>query len=287
MKIGTDLIRREANMTQTTSGYASISGGRLYYESTGEGRTLVLGHAGVCDRRQWDDQWAAFAREYHVIRYDLRGYGQSDPVSGPVSRRADLYELLQALDVTSAAPLGCSMSGTIVLDFTLDHPEMVWALIPFSATPSGFAFNGERPQSVNDMIAAMQQGDVERALELQNRIWFDGPFRQPHQVDAAARARVTAMNRRPVSEGTFYRGDSQPLNPLTPSAAQRLGEIAVPTLVLAGHLDDPEIVRAADVMAAGIRGAQKTIIEDGAHLANMEHPAAFNQAVLDFLRATG
>ncbi len=271
-------------MTQTTSDYASISGGRLYYERAGEGRTLVLSHAGLCDRRQWDDQWDAFAREYDVIRYDLRGYGKSDPVSGPVSRRADLDELLQALSVEQAALLGCSMSGSTAVDFTLDHPEKVWALIPFSATPSGFQFNGAMPSIVQDMISAMQQGDIERALALQNRIWVDGPFRQPEQVDAAVRARVTDMNRRPVTEGTFYRGDSQPLDPLDPPAAGRLHEISVPTLVLAGALDDPEIVRAADVMAAGIRGAQKYIIEGGAHLANLEHPDEFNRVVLDFLR---
>ncbi len=271
-------------MTHTTSGYANVSGGRLYYESAGQGKTLVLGHAGLCDRRQWDNQWDVFAQEYHVIRYDLRGYGQSDPVSGPVSRRADLYALLQALGIERAALLGCSMSGSTAVDFTLDHPEMVWALIPFSATPSGFQFIGEMPQSLRDMMAAMQQGDIERALELQNRIWFDGPFRQPEQVNAAARARVTEMNRRPVAEGTFYRGDSQPLDPLTPPAAQRLNEIDIPTLVMAGALDAAEVIRAADVMATAIRGAKKYVIQDGAHLANLEHPAEFNRVVLDFLR---
>ena len=54
---------------------------------------------------------------------------------------------------------------------------------------------------------------------------------------------------------------------------------------MAGALDDDEIVRAADVMAAGIPGARKHIIAGGAHLANMEHPAEFNRVVLDFLRS--
>jgi pimeloyl-ACP methyl ester carboxylesterase len=79
--------------------------------------------------------------------------------------------------------------------------------------------------------------------------------------------------------------DAQPPNPLTPPAAERLGEIQAPTLIVAGALDHPEILRAAEVMAAAIPGADKAIIEDSAHLPNMEQPAAFNEAVLNFLGA--
>jgi pimeloyl-ACP methyl ester carboxylesterase len=76
--------------------------------------------------------------------------------------------------------------------------------------------------------------------------------------------------------------DGQPLNPLDPPAA-RLKEIRMPALILAGALDDPELHRAADIMASGIQGAQKVILPNGAHMINMENPKAFNQAVLSFL----
>ena len=76
-------------------------------------------------------------------------------------------------------------------------------------------------------------------------------------------------------------------NPLSPPAAQRLSEIHAPTLIIAGALDDPEIVRAADVMAQEIADAHKVIIEGVAHTPNMEKPAEFNRIVADFLRSTG
>jgi pimeloyl-ACP methyl ester carboxylesterase len=270
-------------MTHKTAGYLELDDGKLYYEMAGAGETLVLSHAGFVDSGMWDDQWRDFTQRYRVIRYDMRGFGRSDPVTGPRTRRDDLYRLLKHLDIERARLLGCSQGGEVILDLALEHPDMVDALIVVSAVPGGFELQGEPPPQVLEMIAAVQQSDLERASELQIRLWIDGPFRQPEQVDGLVRQRAAAMNRIPVTHNTWATADMQPLNPLDPPAARRLHEIQVPTLVIAGALDNPEILRAADVMTAGIEGAQQTIIPDSAHMPNMEQPALFNQAVLDFL----
>lgn len=269
-------------MVQTT-GYLDTESGKLYYEMAGEGETLVLAHAGFVDSRMWDDQWDAFAQHYRVIRYDMQGYGKSDPARGPISRWHELLEVLQQLGVERAALLGCSMSGTTVIDFTLEHPEMVSALIAVSADPSGFEMQGAPPPNLLEMIAAMQQGDLKRASELQIRLWVDGMFRQPEQVNPSVRQRAAEMNWIPVQNGTWVVADTQPVNPLDPPAVGRLSEIRVPTLIMAGALDHPELLRAADVMASAIKGARKIILPDAAHVPNMEKPAEFNRAVLDFL----
>jgi pimeloyl-ACP methyl ester carboxylesterase len=219
-----------------------------------------------------------------VIRYDMRGFGQSDVATGPVSRRDDLFQLLNHLGVDHAALVGCSASGEAILDLALEHPQMVTALVIVSAVPSGFELQGAPPRYVMEMVGAMQQSEVERASELQIRISVDGEFREPEQVDPAVRAQASAMNRIAVKNGTFFIADAAPLNPLTPPAFGRLHEIDVPTLIIAGSLDSPEIVRAADIMAAEIKGAKKLIIPDTAHVPNMEQPEVFNQAVLSFLR---
>ncbi|HEX2906912.1 MAG TPA: alpha/beta fold hydrolase [Phototrophicaceae bacterium] len=267
-----------------TSGYVRINGGNIYYEMAGQGETLVLSHAGFVDSGMWDDQWTELTRHYRVIRYDLRGFGKSDPAAGPVSRRDDLLQLLNHLAVERAYLLGCSLSGELILDFALEHQERVAALIPVSATPSGFAMQGEPPPLLLEMFGAMQQGDWECTSDLQIRLWVDGMFRQPGQVNAVVRQRAAAMNRIPVENQTFAIADSQPVQPLNPPAVERLSEINVPTLVIAGALDHPEILRAADVMAAEIRGARKLVLPNCAHVPNMEKPQEFNRAVLEFLQ---
>jgi 2-hydroxy-6-oxonona-2,4-dienedioate hydrolase len=272
-------------MVQGTSGYAELEDGKLYYEVAGDGEPLVLSHAGFVDSRMWDDQWNDFAQRYSVIRFDMRGFGKSGRAEGPVTRRNDMYHLLKHLGIERTILLGCSMSGEIVLDFTLEHPEMVSTLIVVSAVPSGFEMRGEPPQLLMEMMAAVEQGDLALASELQNRIWIDGPFRQPDQVDPGVRKRAAEMNRIGLANDTFRKVDASPLNPLNPPAAQRLNEVQVPTLIIAGGLDDPEILRAADVMEAAISRASKVIMPDCAHMLNMEQPEKFNQVVLDFLHS--
>ncbi len=271
-------------MANEKQGMVDVGDGKLYYEMAGEGKTLVLCHAGFVDSGMWDAQWAEFSRSFRTVRFDMRDYGRSDRAPGPVSRRKDLKNLLSGLGIERAALVGCSMGGALALDFALEHPEQVEALVLVSTAPSGFQMQGEPPRTLLEMISAAQQGDLERTAELQLRIWVDGPFRQPEQVNPAVRQQAAAMNRIPVEHGTWGKVDARPLDPLDPPAAERLGEIHVPTLIVAGALDDPELLRAADVMAREILGAQKVILQGGAHVPNMEQPVEFNRAVLEFLR---
>jgi pimeloyl-ACP methyl ester carboxylesterase len=265
------------------TGYVDLDDGKLYYEMAGDGDTLVLGHAGFVDSRMWDAQWDAFTQKYRVIRFDMRGYGKSDPAEGPRTRRYDLAQLLDHLQVERAALLGCSLGGEIMIDFVLEHPEMASALITVSSTPSGFQLQGDPPPHLFEMITALQQGDTARASELQIRLWVDGPYRQPEQLNPGVRQRAAEMNLLSVRMNTWSAADSHPLNPLDPPAIGRLSAIHVPALIMAGALDHPEVLRAADVMTDAIKGAKKHIFSHSAHLPNMEEPEEFTQVVLSFL----
>lgn len=91
------------------------------------------------------------------------------------------------------------------------------------------------------------------------------------------------MNKTAVQNNTFFIADSQPVNPLTPPAIERLHEIACPTLVINGGLEHPEMARATEIMVNKIPNGIHQTIEGTAHLPNMEKPEIFNQLVLDFL----
>jgi 2-hydroxy-6-oxonona-2,4-dienedioate hydrolase len=272
------------NMINETSGYVDLGDGKLFYELAGAGDPLVWVHAGFVDGRMWDDQWHDFSRHYRVIRFDMRGFGRSERADRPVVRRDDLYRLLKHLGVVRANLVGCSKGGEIVLDFALEHAEMVSAIAVVSTVPGGFELQGEPPQALFEMMAAIQSGDLELAVEMQNRLWIDGPYRQPDQVNPRVRERAAAMSRIALVNDTWRRMDSAPFHELVPPAVQRLNQIQVPLLVVAGQLDNPEILRAADVMAAGISDSRKIILPDCAHMPNMEQPEHFNRFVLDFLR---
>ncbi len=133
---------------QPRSGFAPINGAQIWYDVTGTGHPLVLTHAGIADHRMWDDQVATFAAHYQVIRWDIRGFGQSQMVAGPFSPSNDLYELLRFLQIKHVYLMGCSIGGSLTIDFALEHPDLVAALIPVAAGVSGFQDHGERRLAV-------------------------------------------------------------------------------------------------------------------------------------------
>src|SRR5215210_1370822 len=111
-------------------GYVEANGVRLYYQEAGHGHPLVLLHAGVADHTMWDRQIDLFAQKYRVIRYDLRGFGQTAMPPGNFTHHADLDGLLRFLDVDRAYLVGVSLGGSTVIDYALTYPDRVAAIVP-------------------------------------------------------------------------------------------------------------------------------------------------------------
>jgi pimeloyl-ACP methyl ester carboxylesterase len=231
----------------------------------------------------FDALWEPLAQHFYVVRYDMRGFGQSSSANGPVSRRADLAQLLEHLGITQARLVGCSIGGEVSLDLALEQPQYVASLTLVDATPSGFELKGEPPRYMFEMFDAMKNDDVERASELQIRIWLDGEYREPAQVDPELRKKALEMNRIPVVQKTFFIADSQPVNPLDPPAITRLEEVNCPTLIVAGSLDHPEVLRAAEEMVKRLPGARKAIVDGTGHVPSYERPDYFVRQLLEFL----
>jgi 3-oxoadipate enol-lactonase len=269
-------------MSNSESGFLPVENGTLYYEVSGAGHPLVLIHAGVADLSMWDEQVAAFAPQYRVIRYDTRGYGKTRTEAGPYSNRQDLRDLLDHLGVDRAYVLGLSRGGQIAVDFTVEFPERVAALIPVAAGLSGFEgdVSDEEP-FIAAMEAAWEARDFERLTDLDVRLWGDGPGqpegRAPQPVREQLRRMILNNYRVQTVEG-------QP-RPLDPPANGRLGDIHVPTLVMIGDLDTILCLAVADRLAEGIHGARKVVFPGVAHMVNLERPAEFNRLVLEFLGA--
>lgn len=272
-------------MINAQSGQFTMGEATVHYEMAGSGATVVLAHAAFLDSGMFAPQWEVLAANYRVLRYDQLGYGQSSAATGPLCRRDTLRRLLDHLGIETAHFVGCSNGGQLMLDLVLGEPQRAQSLTLVGSTPSGYVIDGPPPPHMLEMFAAQQTGDVDLASELQIRIWVDGASRQPGEVDAGVRQRALAMNRRPVADKTFLIADMQPANPLDPPALERLADVPCPTLIVAGALDHPAVVRAVDVLTEGIPDARKAIMAASGHVPSFERPAAFNPLLLDFLTA--
>lgn len=270
------------SISQTESGFVSIDNAKIYYESAGTGMPLVMIHAGVADSRQWNNEFAYFAQSYHVIRYDMRGYGKSEPVDGEFSHLSDLVSLLNALEIHAPLVLmGCSMGGGLAMDFALMYPSKVKALIMVDSGPTGLKLDVATPPKFADVEKAFEAGDLDLVAEIETQIWFDGMGRTPEQVDSTMRKLLYDMDRLALSYEVKQLGKRLP-NTETP-AVDRLQGPDIPVLIIVGSHDTPYMLAAAEYMEEKLKFARKVIIEDAAHLPNMDHPAEFQEIVKEFL----
>ncbi len=268
------------------TGFVEVNGTKLYYEMLGEGHPLVLIHGGYMDRRMWDDQFAVFAENYRVIRYDVRGFGISELPQVPYSDRQDLYELLKFLGVEELHLLGLSLGGEIAIDFTLEHPEMVDALVlvgsPVRGFPRELMFTEEQLQQQIQRWAPFEKAMQERNIPAMVDLLMEDDTLVPSPQYPSARQRV----RENLSEYSFaWVLDPAPKQELVPAAYERLAEIHVPTLIIVGGEDHFLLHKSADKLEQDIAGARKVTISETHHMPNMEKPEEFNRIVLNFLNA--
>ncbi len=263
-------------MTNMLSGYASVNGARLYYEIAGKGRPLVLVHGFALDRRLWDFQFEVFAQHYEVLRYDLRGFGKSEVSSDPYAHHADLKALLTHLDIARADVVGLSLGGMVVTDFALSYPDSIHSLITVNGLIAGFHWTEEWNMQTKRVWDAARENGIDAAKEA----WLAHPLFGAVYDQSEAAALLTQMV-------TDYSGwhfvNENPNIPLKPPAAQRLAEINTPALIVLGERDLPDFHNMAEAMAQQIAGARKVVLPNVGHMANMEDPAGFNRAALEFL----
>ncbi len=248
----------------------------IVHEVTGGGHPVVLVHAGVADSTMWDPQVDALAVSYCVIRYELPGYPLSPQVGGEICHHEVLAGLLDRLGVPHAHLVGASIGGRIALDLSLARPDLVDSLVLVGTPVRDLT---EPDEELRPLVEAMRSGQLEAAVEASLRAHLDGPRRAPDQVDPALREYV-----RGKLELLYAQPGPRPrLRWLEPPAAERLGAVRAPTLVVVGSEETRQLLAAAGELEAGIPGAARVVVPDAAHMVTLERAYEFNQLLLEFL----
>jgi pimeloyl-ACP methyl ester carboxylesterase len=249
---------------------ASLNGITINYEEHGNaaGAPILLTHAYAATLQMWEPQFEALS-DYRVIAWDMRGHGGTDspPRQEDYTEKLtveDMAALLRHLDVERAVVGGLSLGGYITLEFQLAHPEMVRALILCNTGP-GYRKDDARA-GWNDFSIGYAQRFEEKGLE---------GFGRGIEIDATKQYQRSAQGLAFAGRGILTQRDA--------GVIEHLGEIDVPALVVLGA-DDQRYRAGCEYMAAKIPGARLAVIENAGHAVNLYQPAAFNEAVLAFLR---
>jgi len=238
----------------------------IHYQVHGSGPTVLLSHGYSATSAMWRPQLEALADRYQVVTWDIRGHGMSDaPADDALYSEAlclsDMAALLDAVGAERAHVGGLSLGGYLSLAFHVEHPQRCQSLLLFDTGP------GYR----NDAARAQWNETAEGRARFFERY---GLTKIDTRSDAHGGTHHSAEGLARAARGILRQFDSRVMDSLP--------HIAVPVLVLVGA-DDTPFVGPAEYMARKIPGAELVVLEGAGHEANLDQPAAFNAAVLDFL----
>jgi pimeloyl-ACP methyl ester carboxylesterase len=267
----TNLLSQSGSITSDT-GYVNVDGGKLFYEIAGKGENIVLLHDGMVNCYIWDEQFQILAENYRVIRYDRRGYGKSTDPREKYSHIDDLNQVFLQLKVDKAIVFGMSSGGGLAINFALTYPEKVKGLVLVGAVVSGFGYT----KHMDTRGGNFNRSEFSDPVKLRKYFVLDDPY-EIYSGNIKAKEKVMALL------PYFGRDNTVPMKPPVKVAVKFLSEIKVPTLILVGEYDIPDVHAHAGAINAGIQNSKREIIPNSGHLIPVEQPGLFNESVLNFL----
>ncbi|WP_172254488.1 alpha/beta fold hydrolase [Saccharibacillus deserti] len=262
------------------TGIHAIGGTRFHISIQGVGSPLVLMHGEHCNLEVWDDHVEMLSRSFTVVRYDRRGYGKSEAISGPYSPYADLKAILDYFGLRRASIIGACSGGGVAIDFALAHPEYVEQLVLVAPR-----LNGTLPplrliwERLGDARRVKRDG-MERAAArfLRSRYW-----RYAVPRDRKARARFKEMY---LGNAVHYQSRPGMERPLLNRSHKRLGEIGCPVLIVMGEWDSSFNRRICRQLHARILHSSLIRMEGCGHLPQLDLPLEFSAIALSALKAS-
>lgn len=273
--------------------FVRVEDGRIFYESLGKGRPLVLLPGAWASQRWWKWQIPELSRRYRVVSMDMRGHGRSSdstkgyPLKGYV---ADLDNLLQKLGIHETALVGWSMGGMIAMQYCLQHPQKVKALVLM-------ATRGHRNPAMKPRILFQYLRSILRLLSdftaPRNYDRSGASFRRESKrwIEKETRKALSSPGAKDVFEWMVSELTRHPRRNYLEVArglwgwelGEALNKIPAPTLVMVGENDPWTPPRFSRLLQETIPNARLLIVEGQKHYMAMERPGLVNAAIIKFL----
>ncbi|HEX9433880.1 MAG TPA: 3-oxoadipate enol-lactonase [Burkholderiales bacterium] len=253
---------------------AKVNGTEIHCELSGqEGAPwLILSHSLACTVRMWDPQVAAFKSRFRILNYDMRGHGASAAPAVPYTLEMladDVLGLMRELGIKRARYVGLSIGGMIGQTLALKQPMMFEKMV---LADTGHSQPPEAIKQWEERIQIAQTQGMKPLVPSTMERWFTPAFRESPQAKKIAELIANT----PVAG---YVGCGQAIMKLNTTA--RLKEIKLPVLAIAGEADPS--APGTKYLGENIPGAKLVMLKEAAHIANVEQPEKFNQALRDFL----
>lgn len=257
---------------------------RLHYRAEGprtegphDAPVVFLGGSLGTTLAMWDGLVAPLADKYRVVRFDTRGHGSSPIPPGPYSIQelaADVVMLADDLDIDRFAYVGLSLGGAIGQTLAVEHPGRLTSLVLCCTAP----VLGD-PVTWHERSARVTAEGMAWLVETIKERWFTPSFIASHPERVKGILDMLA-----TTSPLGYAACCDAI--ASYDLRQRIGEIEIPTRVIAGAQDPVTPPEVTQLLAEAISGADHVVIAEAAHIANVTRPEQFNAAVFEHLDRT-
>ena len=255
---------------------AHINGIEMHYEISGSGPWLTLSHSLAANSDMWDAQLQTLNQHFTVLRYDIRGHGQTQATPGPYTLNQlsdDVHALLVHLGVQSTHWIGLSLGGMIGQTFAIRHPGMVAHTVIADSSgrgaPNAASMWGDRAK------LALSQG-MSPLVEPTLQRWFTQDYREKNP---AVMAQIGQMIAGTPPEG--YAGCCGAISGL--DTLDQLRDLRTPCLVIVGEQDMGTPPAMSELIHQHWPASSYVVLQNAAHISNIEQAQAFTDAVMKFL----
>jgi 3-oxoadipate enol-lactonase len=257
--------------------FADLPNVRLHYSFTGPASApaLILSNSLGTNFSMWDAQAPAFEKRFRLLRYDMRGHGQSSapppPYAVPELAR-DILALVDSLNITRFHFCGLSIGGMIGMSLALQAPERLHRLVLCNTAPKIGT-----PEFWNTRIETVETKGMKDVAGAVTARWFTPTFQQSSPDKVASAIRVLES-----LDPLGYVGGCTAVRDFDFRA--HVATIRAQTLVISGTHDPAATPTDGRFLAEQIPGALYTELNTS-HLSNIEDSVHFNETVLCFLAA--
>lgn len=258
---------------------ARLGNVEVQYDLEGrEGAPVVMcSHCLAANRELWMRQLPDLAKQYRVLRYDIRGHGGSSAPDEDYTMEQlaeDAVKLLDRLEIPSVHFMGISLGGMIGQVLGAEHPHRVKSLV---LCDTACRVDPELKPVWKERVETARSEGMDALVQPTLERWLSDGFRREAP---GITSQIEQMIRETPVAG--FAGCCEAISGF--DALDRLSRIAAPTLVMVGEDDPGTPVSEAETIARNISGSELAVIPDARHLSNVEAYRAFNERLLAFLQ---
>lgn len=254
---------------------------RFAYEAAGDPNAtpLIFLHGIGGAARAWRRQLATFSGRFRAIAWDMPGYGGSPPLASVsiAALAGALQQFIEQLGATSPVLVGHSIGGMIVQKWLVQSPKLARAVVLAQTSPAFGKADGDWQKSfIAARLGPLDRGETMKSLapSLVDELVGDDP--DPNGVEVARECMGS------VPEASYR---AMMLALIGFDQRSTLGEISVPTLLLSGSRDNNAPAPMMAKTATYIPSSEYVELAGVGHLANLERPDAFDEALGRFLNS--